>query len=35
MPHLYQVDVEAQQGGRVVAEYHGLIGLRRERPNQH
>ena len=28
LPHLYQVDIEAHQGGRVVAEYHGMIGLR-------
>ena len=28
LPHLYQVDVEARQGERVVAEYHGMIGLR-------
>ena len=28
MPHLYQADVEARQGDRVVAEYHGTIGLR-------
>jgi beta-galactosidase/beta-glucuronidase len=29
LPHLYQADVEARQGDRVVAEYHGMIGLRR------
>ena len=29
LPHLYQVDVEAWQGDRLVAEYHGMIGLRR------
>jgi hypothetical protein len=29
LPHLYHVDVEARQGERVVAEYHGTIGLRR------
>jgi hypothetical protein len=28
LPHLYQVDVEALQGERVVAEYRGMIGLR-------
>jgi beta-galactosidase/beta-glucuronidase len=28
LPHLYQADVEAKQGGRVIAEYHGMIGLR-------
>ena len=32
LPHLYQADVEARQGDRIVAEYHGMIGLRR--PNQ-
>ena len=32
VPHLYQVDVEARRGDRVVAEYHGRIGLRRS-PN--
>ena len=29
LPHLYQADVEARQGQRVLAEYHGTIGLRR------
>jgi beta-galactosidase/beta-glucuronidase len=29
LPHLYQCDVVAEQGGRVVAEYHGAIGFRR------
>lgn len=29
LPHLYHVDVEALQGDRVVAEYHGTIGLRK------
>lgn len=29
LPHLYQVDVEARQGNRVVAKYQGMIGLRR------
>jgi hypothetical protein len=29
LPHLYQVDVEASRGNDVVAEYHGMIGLRR------
>jgi len=29
LPHLYQADVEARQGERVLAEYHGKIGLRR------
>lgn len=28
LPHLYQVDVEAQRGERVLAEFHGTIGLR-------
>jgi hypothetical protein len=30
LPHLYQVDVEARQGGKLIAEYHGQIGLRRK-----
>jgi hypothetical protein len=34
MPHYYQVDVEAQQGNKVVAEYHGQIGLRRLAPRR-
>jgi hypothetical protein len=29
LPHLYQVDVEARRDGELVAEYHGIIGLRR------
>src|SRR4051794_30246190 len=28
MPHVYQVDVEARQDDRIVAEYHRTIGLR-------
>jgi hypothetical protein len=27
LPHVYQVDVEARAGDRVVAEYHGTIGV--------
>ena len=34
MPHLYQVDVEAVQDSRVIAEYHGEIGLRRLAPRR-
>jgi hypothetical protein len=34
MPHFYQVDVEARQGGQVVAEYHGKIGFRRLAPRR-
>ena len=34
MPHLYNVDVEAQFGGRVIAEHHGKIGLRRLAPRR-
>lgn len=34
LPHLYQVDVEARQGNRVVAKYHGMIGLRRTPANR-
>jgi beta-galactosidase/beta-glucuronidase len=30
LPHLYQVDVVAQRSERVIAEYHGKIGLRRK-----
>lgn len=30
LPHLYQCDVVAEQGGSVVAEYHGPIGFRRK-----
>jgi hypothetical protein len=29
LPHLYQADLEAWQGDRLLAEYHGTIGLRR------
>jgi Glycosyl hydrolases family 2 len=29
LPHLYQADIEARQGDRVIAEFHGTIGLRR------
>ncbi len=28
LPHLYQVDLKALAGERVVAEYHGMVGLR-------
>jgi beta-galactosidase/beta-glucuronidase len=34
MPHLYQADVEARQGDKVVAEYHGTIGLHRLAPRR-
>ncbi len=34
MPHLYNVDVEARAGERVVAEHHGKIGLRRLAPRR-
>jgi hypothetical protein len=34
MPHLYQADIEARQGERLVAEYHGTIGLRRLAPRR-
>jgi hypothetical protein len=30
LPHLYHVDVEARQDDRVIAAYHGQIGLRRK-----
>jgi hypothetical protein len=29
LPHLYHADIEAARGDEVVAEYHGVIGLRR------
>lgn len=28
LPHLYRCDVVAEQGDRIVAEYHGAIGLK-------
>jgi beta-galactosidase/beta-glucuronidase len=34
LPHYYQVDVEARQGERVLAEYHGQVGLRRLAPRR-
>ena len=34
LPHLYEVEVEARQGDRVVARYQGMIGLRRS-PAKH
>ena len=34
MPHLYQADVEARQGEKLIAEYHGTIGLRRLAPRR-
>ena len=34
LPHLYEVEVEARQGDRVVAAYNGKIGLRRTTPKQ-
>jgi hypothetical protein len=34
MPHVYRVEVEAIEGGRVVAEYHGSIGLERLTPRR-
>src|SRR5689334_4497751 len=34
MPHLYRVDAEAVEGGKVVAEYHGTIGLERLAPRR-
>jgi Glycosyl hydrolases family 2 len=32
LPHLYQADVAAVRGAETVAEYHGMIGLRRTSP---
>ena len=34
MPHIYQVNVEAHDGDRLVAEYHGTIGLQRLSPRR-
>ena len=34
MPHVYRVDIEAIEGDRVVAEYHGSIGLERLSPRR-
>jgi hypothetical protein len=34
LPHLYEVEVAARRGERVVAEYHGKIGLRRLAPRR-
>jgi hypothetical protein len=32
LPHVYQAAVQAVRGGEVVAEYHGVVGLRRTSP---
>jgi hypothetical protein len=34
LPHLYQADLEARVGARVIARYHGSIGLRRTSPRR-
>lgn len=34
LPHLYHIEVEAVQAGRVIAEYHGTVGLRRLSPRR-
>jgi hypothetical protein len=34
MPQLYQVDVHAFDGDRIVSEYHGTIGLQRIAPRR-
>jgi hypothetical protein len=34
LPHVYQADVEARQGERLIAEYHGTLGLRRLAPRR-
>jgi hypothetical protein len=34
MRHVYRVDVQAIEGERVVAEYHGTIGLQRLAPRR-
>jgi beta-galactosidase/beta-glucuronidase len=34
LPHVYQADVEARRGDRILAEYHGRFGLRRMSPRR-
>jgi hypothetical protein len=34
LPHLYQAFVQAIRGEAVVAEYHGVVGLRRTSPHK-
>lgn len=34
MPHVYRVEVEARQGAKIVAAYHGTVGLRRLAPRR-
>jgi hypothetical protein len=34
MPQLYRVDIRAETAGRIVAEYHGEIGLQRLAPRR-
>ena len=34
MPQLYHVDLQAVQGERTIAEYHGTIGLERVAPRR-
>jgi hypothetical protein len=34
LPHLYQADVQALCGEQIVAEYHGMIGLRSTTPRK-
>jgi hypothetical protein len=34
LPHVYQIDVEARQGGRIVAEHHSRLGLKRSQPRR-
>jgi hypothetical protein len=34
MPQLYRIDIRAEAAGRVVAEYHGEIGLQRLAPRR-
>jgi hypothetical protein len=34
MPQLYRVDIQAKAAGRLVAEYHGEIGLQRLAPRR-
>jgi hypothetical protein len=34
LPHVYHVDVEVRQVGRVLATFHGQVGLRRTAPRR-
>lgn len=34
LPHLYQVDLQARHGDKIVTEYHGKLGLHGPEPRQ-